>query len=50
VVSFTPQPLYHQERTLGSHWMGPRAGLETVTKRKIPVLAGNQTPVFQSLA
>jgi hypothetical protein len=41
VVSFTPRPLYPQERTLGTHWIGGRVGpaavLDAVVKRKFPV-------------
>jgi hypothetical protein len=40
VVSFTPRPLYPQERDLVTHWIGdwvgPRAVLDAVVKRKIP--------------
>jgi hypothetical protein len=40
VISFTPQPLYPQERTPGIHWIGgwvsPRAGLDAGVRRKIP--------------
>jgi hypothetical protein len=40
VVSFTPRPLYPRERSLCTHWIevwvGARAGLDTVVKRKIP--------------
>jgi hypothetical protein len=40
VVSFTPRPLYPRERAPRTHWIGgwvgPRAVLETVIKRKIP--------------
>jgi hypothetical protein len=39
VVSFTPRPLYPQEKTLGIHWIGgsvgPRAVLDAVVKRNI---------------
>jgi hypothetical protein len=43
VVSLTPRPLYTPgERAPGTHWIGdlvsPRAGLDAVTKRKIPSL------------
>jgi hypothetical protein len=41
VVSFTPRPLYSRERAPGSQWrggwVGPRASLDTVVKRKIPL-------------
>jgi len=48
VVSFMSQPLYPRERAPGTHmiggWVGPRANLEEVAKRKkIPAPAGNQT-------
>jgi hypothetical protein len=40
VVSFTPRPLYPQERATGTYctgvWVGPTADLDTVVKRKIP--------------
>jgi hypothetical protein len=40
MVSFTPRPLYPQEKSLGTNWIegwvGPIAGLDTVLKRKIP--------------
>jgi hypothetical protein len=40
VVSFTHWPLYPKERASGTHWIGgwvgPRAGLDTAVKRKIP--------------
>jgi hypothetical protein len=39
VVSFTPRPLYPQGKSPGTHWIGgwvgPRAILDTVVKRKI---------------
>jgi len=39
-TSFTPRPLYHRERTPGTHWrggwVGPRAGPDAVVKREIP--------------
>jgi hypothetical protein len=38
VVNFTPQPLYPGERAAGTHWIGgwvgPRAGLDAVEKRR----------------
>jgi hypothetical protein len=44
VVSFTPRPLYHRERVPGTHWIrgwvGPRAGLDDVDKRKFLTLPG----------
>jgi hypothetical protein len=40
VVSFTPRQLYSQGKIPGTHWIGgwvgPRAVLDTVVKRKIP--------------
>jgi hypothetical protein len=40
VVSFTSQPLYPQRKSPGTHWIGgwvgPRAVLDMVVKRKIP--------------
>jgi hypothetical protein len=48
-VSFTPQLLYLPEGAPDTHrtrgWVGPRAGLVAVAKRKIPAPAGNQSPV-----
>jgi hypothetical protein len=39
MVSFTPQPLLYQGKNSGTHWLGawvgPRAGLDVVAKRKI---------------
>jgi hypothetical protein len=39
MVSFTPRPLYPRNRARGTHWIrgwvGPRACLEAVKKRKI---------------
>jgi len=51
VVSFTLR-----ERVSDTHWsgewVGPRAGLDAVAKRKNPFIApvGNRTPVAQSVA
>jgi hypothetical protein len=40
VVNFTPRPLYPQEKSPGTHWIGglvgSRAGLDAVSKREIP--------------
>jgi hypothetical protein len=48
MVSFTPRPLYPQERALRYHWIwgcvGPRAGLDAVVKRKIPSLCWQSNP------
>jgi len=42
MVSFTPQLLYLWERAPGTHWIGgwvgPRAVLDVMVKRKIPTL------------
>jgi hypothetical protein len=49
VVSITLRPLYLQERTsvmLIEGWLGPRAGLDILTKRKPEVPAGIRTPGF----
>jgi hypothetical protein len=44
MVSFTPLPLYPSERAPGTHWIGgwvgPRAGLDYVEKRKFLTLPG----------
>jgi hypothetical protein len=43
VVSFTPRPLYPGQRAPGTHWIGwvgPRAGLDDVEKRKFLTLPG----------
>jgi hypothetical protein len=38
--SFTHRPLYHRERAPGTYWiggwLGPRAVLDAVIKRKLP--------------
>jgi len=54
VVSFTPQFLYPPEKVPGTHWiggyMGPRAGLHMVAKRKNPFLPlGESNPSSCSL-
>jgi hypothetical protein len=40
--SFTPRPLHLQSKSPGIHWtggwVGPKAGLDVVAKRKIPSL------------
>jgi hypothetical protein len=40
VVSFTPRPLYPRKRAPDTYWIGswvgPRAGLDAVVKRKVP--------------
>jgi hypothetical protein len=47
VVSFTLQPLYPRERVPGIRWIGgwvgPRAVLDAVMKRKIPSPSENRT-------
>jgi hypothetical protein len=57
VVSFTPRPLYPREKAPGTHWIwgwvGPRAVLKAVVKRKNPSLrqkSNPRTPIVQSLA
>jgi hypothetical protein len=49
VVSLTSRPLY--PRVFGNHWIGgwvgPRAGLGAVEKRKIFFPAGNRAPAVQ---
>jgi hypothetical protein len=44
VFSFTPWPLYPQERASGTHyiggWVDPRAGLDDMEKRKFLTLPG----------
>jgi hypothetical protein len=44
MVSFTPWPLYPEERAPGTHWIGgwvdPRAGLDSAEKRKFLTLPG----------
>jgi hypothetical protein len=50
VVSFTPLPLYPEERALGTHWIGgcvdPRAGLDDAEKRKFLTLPGLELQPF----
>jgi hypothetical protein len=48
LASFTPR-----ERALGTHliggWVGPKAGLDAVSKRKkFPAPVGNRTPIIRS--
>jgi hypothetical protein len=57
VVSFTPQPLYPQGKSPGTHWIGgwvgPRAVLDAVVKRKIPSPrreSNPRTPIIQSVS
>jgi hypothetical protein len=50
MVSIMLWPIYPLGIQLKGGWVGPRAGLDVVAKRKIPAQAGNRTPVFQSLA
>jgi hypothetical protein len=54
VVSFTPRPLYPRVRVPGTHciggWVGPRAVLDAVVKRKIPSPrreSNPRTPIVQ---
>jgi hypothetical protein len=48
VVSFTHRPLYPRETAPSTHWIGgwvgPRAGLDAVVKRKIPSPCGEWNP------
>jgi hypothetical protein len=48
VVSFTTRPLYPQAKNpwyaLDRRWVGPRAVLDAVVKRKIPDLHGESNP------
>jgi hypothetical protein len=48
VVSFTARVLYPRERAPCTHWIGgwvgPRAGLGTASKRKIPSLRRDSNP------
>jgi hypothetical protein len=48
VVSFTPLPPYPWERAPGTlwigGWVGPRAGMDAVVKRKIPSHCRNSNP------
>jgi hypothetical protein len=52
-VSFTPWLLYLRERAPGTHWIGgwvdPRAGLDTVVRRKIPCTCWDLNPQSSSL-
>jgi hypothetical protein len=57
VVSFTTRPLYPQEKSLcfplDRGWVGPRAVLDAVVKRKIPSPrreSNPRTPIVQPLA
>jgi hypothetical protein len=57
VVSFTPRPLYPQGKSPWYHWIGgwvgPRAFLDTVVKRKIPSPrweSNPRTPIVQPAA
>jgi len=49
VVSFTLWPLYPQH-PLDRRCAGPRAGLDTVARKRIPDPAGNQALVVQPVA
>jgi hypothetical protein len=48
VVSFTPRPLYPWNRAPGTHWIGgwvgPRASLDDVEKKKFIEFIGTRTP------
>jgi hypothetical protein len=53
MVNFTPPPLCSQGKIPGTRWigswMGSRAGLDAVVKRKVfPASAGNRTPELRS--
>jgi hypothetical protein len=55
VFSFTPRSLYPQERVPATHWIGgwvgSRAGLDAVLKRKISLLLpGLEPPTIQPVA
>jgi hypothetical protein len=57
VVSFTPRPLYPQGKSPGTHWIGgwvgSRAVLDAVMKRKIPSPrreSNPRTPIVQPVA
>jgi hypothetical protein len=57
MVSFTGRPLYPRVRASGTHWIGgwvgPRADLDTVMKRKIPSPrreSNPRTPIVQPVA
>jgi hypothetical protein len=53
MVSFTPQPPYHQEIAQNTHlklgWVGLRGSLETVKRRKISSPFQESNPVVQRL-
>jgi hypothetical protein len=48
VVSFTSEPLYPSGKTPDTHWIrgwvGPRAGLDAVVKKKIPSTCRESKP------
>jgi hypothetical protein len=50
MVGITPRPLFFQEKSPGIHWIGgwvgSRAGLDAVVKRKIPI----PSPIIQPVA
>jgi hypothetical protein len=50
MVSFTPRPLYPQGKNRGTHWIrgwvGLRAVLEAVVKRKIPRARQDEVVLF----
>jgi hypothetical protein len=54
MVSFTPRPLYpHIKSPWIGGWVGPRAVLDAVVKRKIPSPhweSNPRTPIFQPVA
>jgi hypothetical protein len=57
MVSFTPRPLYPQGKSPSYHWIGGwvglRAVLDAVVKRKIPSLrqeSNTRAPIIQPVA
>jgi hypothetical protein len=54
VVSFTPRSLYPTEMFPDTHWIGgwvgPRAGLDAVVERKIPIRCRDLNPRSSSLS
>jgi hypothetical protein len=53
VINFAPLPLYQQERTLCTHWIGgcvvPRASLDDLEKRIISYLCWDLNPRLSSM-
>jgi hypothetical protein len=48
MFSFTPRPFYPRVQKIEG-WMGPRARLDAVAKRKFPIPDGNRILVFQAV-